>query len=1118
MKKYIQSVILMVLVLLPCISGMAEIDHTEMFYVHSTTNTSYNENYEASYTLSAFSKEAPNGMDLTAPASVVIKDEICEDGVVSYQDLNSVYYISSGDVFVPYVADGHTEQIVRLISSDNIRYGTPGFYYSNEEDGTEIIYGYLSAAAFSDNDVVYSIAAMPGSTEEALCTVNESDFSDTVFLVDITDYMAEISAYENLAAVCVAAGNAWVEDGVTQADGYGYYLYAKRVNGSISGAVVYKVNCASFVSDVKREGQIQSMGYCGENAKWTLSYDGVLQIEGTGAMDAALCRWDSLKDKMISVEIGDGVTEIANDAFSSAAVQKVSIGTDVKKIGDRAFSDCVQLQEAELPASVAFLGEEVFRGTHSLKSLRVASTSTAFVAEGNVLYNKNKSVLYHVSAGYKENVLAIPSVVCEIKTGALADALAISAFSSLSQSFYADDGVLYTADKKTLIRYPASKTEDSYTVLPSTESIAPYAFYRLSCLKGVALAAVTVNVGDFAFAQAPSLRGISLPSGVNLGEAAFDESGLLLVDYTGTAATWRNVLKKDTSGVLSDCLVRYGEDLALPLFYAGVISKTQANEIGATPFVVLTDNGASKKIMYEKADVLSLGKLCLAICNADGSVAEMFYPTVKAKTHKMQAKGILLGEREQAYELRSSYTPSEDIGFTFGEKSLLVPENAMFFFNGEEIAPCDFTTALQTASETLGYVTAYASRGRVYSVQIISPTYTGIVEAVTQSGTKYTVTAYTEKATSEWIWDTAEKNVIFVYNDRIVSGNFIEPDMTFAVAQNDQTVWVYLSDMVYTGASTSQFDGLAFLYNKDQYVTFFYDCTMTTYEDAVFYVNPFGVIIYQGELQKEAEVFMGYLWDIEDGVFILLSKTGAWEYISFANDITVYHNNQCVTYTSREEMLEGLFDQTGGAMSYTSEKGFLGRDVILYTIAEGEINSFTIPVGGKDSDAYMRKKEEYGVWDRETGMLASDYVSASTVVFGVVGDGADRTDYVVLPQAQLHDGEAYHCTGYIYGGTNNGKLDCVLLQLEGTTPVYSVEKESVELLWTGKDDLPTRVFRAEYDADGRMLGLESVDKILIHGNNSISVGASSAQAENEKLFIWDKTMTPFMQAIDILER
>lgn len=1111
MKKCMQLVMFLLLIFLPCVAWAAEINHTEMFYVNSAVNSNYDQTLGMVYTLSAYSQEAPDGIELNA-STTVITDEVYEDGVLSYKPLDSIYYVSAGDIFVPFISDESMEEIVRLISANNIRNGQPGFYYQDAE-GSEIIFGYLSAAEFSGKDVIYTIATMPGSTDAPLCTVNESDFSDGVFLIDIVDYTAKISVHENLAAACAPAGNAWVEGGVTQEDGYAYYLYAKRVNGIVTGAAVYKVDCSSFVSDIERVGDVQNMGFCGADVKWTLSYDGVLQIDGTGAMNADQCQWDGLKDKFVSIHIGDEVTEIASEAFSSSAVQNVSIGKNVKAIGDRVFLGCKQLKEIELPASVSNLGEEVFLGTHSLKALRVASGNTAFAAESNILYDKSKTVLYYASSAFAESTLTIPSTVVEIKTGALADAVSVSSFSSLSGSFYSDGGVLYSADKKTLIRYPAEKTDADYTVLVSAKNIAPYAFYRISCLKGLALASSTVNVGDFAFANSPTLRGISIPSGVTLGEDAFVGCGVFLVDYAGTATQWKNIQKKDGSGVLGDCLVRYGEDLALPVFYVGVISQTRANEIGAASYIVLTDNEVSVRLNCASDNFMNFGKLCLAVCETEGTASELFFPTVKSETFKTQAKGITVSEQTDGYVLTSSYTPSETMGFAFGEQTIFVPKNAMVFFNGKEIPEQSLTANLQTARETLGYVTVHASRNEVYSIQILSPTYTGIAETVAFSGTEYIVSSYTENAQNEWAWDTAEKNVIFVYNGKVVSGTFMESNMTFAVVENDCAVWVYLSDETYTGSSSSQFDGLAFMFNEDSYVTYYYDCTMTTYETAVFYVNPFGVIIYQGAMPEE--VFMGYLWNIEDGIFTILSKNGTWEYISFGNNITVYHKNNAVTYTSREAMLAGLFEQTGGFMSYTEEKGFQGRDVILYTIGEGEIDSFTIAASGVDSDDYMIRQEINGMWDSEAGTIASTYLSASTVMFGVIGDGNDRTDYVVLPQSRLYDGETYRCTGYIYGNTESEILSCVVLYLDGNTPMYSFESNAIDLIWTGNDDLPTRILQAEYDADGRMIGLNSAERILIHGSNKISTNALSAQADSAKLFFWDEKQIPFMSAVDV---
>ena len=82
------------------------------------------------------------------------------------------------------------------------------------------------------------------------------------------------------------------------------------------------------------------------------------------------------------------------------------------------------------------------------------------------------------------------------------------------------DGVLFTHDLKTLVRYPMNKAGQYYSVPEGVEIIAESAFHNCTQLKHVTLPGSIERIGDYAFSETELLT-LELPAKpVSIGEAA----------------------------------------------------------------------------------------------------------------------------------------------------------------------------------------------------------------------------------------------------------------------------------------------------------------------------------------------------------------------------------------------------------------------------------------------------------------------------------------------------------------------------------------------------------------------------------------------------------------------
>ncbi len=122
-------------------------------------------------------------------------------------------------------------------------------------------------------------------------------------------------------------------------------------------------------------------GVDGDNLTWTLDSEGTLTISGEGAMaDWSYfgAPWYSYSSSIKTVVIGDSVTSIGKDAFSSCkSLISVTIGDSVTSIGDYAFNICSSLASVTIPDSVTSIGTCAFAWCDALTSVTIGDSVTS---------------------------------------------------------------------------------------------------------------------------------------------------------------------------------------------------------------------------------------------------------------------------------------------------------------------------------------------------------------------------------------------------------------------------------------------------------------------------------------------------------------------------------------------------------------------------------------------------------------------------------------------------------------------------------------------------------------------------------------------------------------------
>ncbi len=225
--------------------------------------------------------------------------------------------------------------------------------------------------------------------------------------IDIPNSLTSIGEYA--FANCSGLTSATIPSSVTKIDGYAFAsceglkkIESKAEIPPVCGEMVFMGvgECVLYVPEKSIEtyrstapwsdfssiealqAKVVASGNCGDNITWTLNDEGLLTIEGNGAMYSYysvdnVAPWRELS--VTSVVIGDGVTTIGDYAFyRKSDITSVTIPSSVTSIQQFAFCYCSGLTSVDISNSVTSIGSYAFYGT-GLTSVTIPSSITEIV-------------------------------------------------------------------------------------------------------------------------------------------------------------------------------------------------------------------------------------------------------------------------------------------------------------------------------------------------------------------------------------------------------------------------------------------------------------------------------------------------------------------------------------------------------------------------------------------------------------------------------------------------------------------------------------------------------------------------------------------------------------------
>ena len=246
--------------------------------------------------------------------------------------------------------------------------------------------------------------------------------------------------------------------------------------------------------------------------------------------------------KIKKLSFNEGLETIGRQAFNYCNhLTEVSFPSTLKSIGYSAFASCNIIGELILPDSLNSIGtrafsyneiEKVYFGSGLSNVSKDAFKSNTWrqfkyieVSDANPYYSSKDGILYNDTL---TEIIIIPDGM----SGEISIANTIEKFDSTLVNYHekitgfnveeggkyitSEDGILYSADKKTLIRCPEGKQGDIY-VVDGVETIGERAFYNCTAISKIHLPESLKKISSMSIYQC-SVTEINLPRNLSVVE------------------------------------------------------------------------------------------------------------------------------------------------------------------------------------------------------------------------------------------------------------------------------------------------------------------------------------------------------------------------------------------------------------------------------------------------------------------------------------------------------------------------------------------------------------------------------------------------------------------------
>lgn len=232
-------------------------------------------------------------------------------------------------------------------------------------------------------------------------------------------------------------------------------------------------------------GELVASGSCGEDATWTITEGGLLEVRGTGAVTTADWKSQSVKPRVAIFH--EGITELGDGLFSyESSLFSVALPNTLQAIGSSTFY-YTSITSVVIPNGVTKIGASAFGGCSDLVSVTFSDNLKEL--GGSAFYNCRSL----------DNVI-LPRGLTRIEDGTFSGCGALTEISVPNTVTAIGQRAFQNCNALTKI-----------TIHKQVAEIGDYAFYSTNLLN-VQLEDTVKTLGSAAFACCKNLQSIRLPS------------------------------------------------------------------------------------------------------------------------------------------------------------------------------------------------------------------------------------------------------------------------------------------------------------------------------------------------------------------------------------------------------------------------------------------------------------------------------------------------------------------------------------------------------------------------------------------------------------------------------
>ena len=622
------------------------------------------------------------------------------------------------------------------VDNTNINYSSQDGILFNKDKTTLIQYpigntrtSYIIPDSVTNiyGSAFYNCTSLTEITIPDSVTIIDIDaFAYCTTLTDITIGNNVTSIGDNAFASCKSLRSVTIPDSVTSIGCDAFRnctsLSEIKISNHVTSIDMDAFSYTAYYDDSSNwEGNVLYLSNYLLKAKPTLEGNYIIKDETTVVAGAAFLNCTSLAE----ITIPDSVTSIDRYAFSGCtSLTDVTIGNNVTSIGNDAFDYCTSLTDVyyggteqewngitygwgndyllnatihfeteSTPAESAFEYIVLEDGTAQITDYTGSAAELVIPSEidGYTVTSIRESALYDCASLTR---VTIPSSITEIGYQAFGHCMNLTDINveDGNEKHCSVDGVLFSKDKKTIVSYPAGKTQTEYSIPESVENISSYAFRDNAYLESITIPDGVTSIGTSAFESCTSLADISFPeSVVSVGVDAVYNTAYFKDDsnWVDSVLYVDNVLIMALDSIRGKYEIRDGTKVIVGSAFDDCRGLTEVVIPDSVTTIVpaMFINCTGLKSVTIPESVTEIGKKAFDQCT---SLTEIHYSGSETAWNK-----ITVGDDNSALDSATIYFAKESLlEVEDGESGVTVSEDAL------EVLPGNTELVVEKVSET----------------------------------------------------------------------------------------------------------------------------------------------------------------------------------------------------------------------------------------------------------------------------------------------------------------------------------------------------------------------------------------------------------------------------------